>query len=74
MTKNSYHVIFHIDGGWAVRKWGAARALKRFKSESDAISYGRKISQKHGAVFVLHKRDGTVALRDSYRNGHLVAS
>ena len=64
--KNTYHVIPHPRGGWAVVKGGADRASKRFDKQVDAVAWGRQASRNHGSEFFVHRKDGTVQRRDSY--------
>jgi hypothetical protein len=66
----SHHVVLAIDGGWVVRKTGAARASKRFATKAAAESWGRKQSIKDRSDLVIHRRDGTVAQKDSYGSDH----
>lgn len=71
MSKKSHHVVPNPDGGWNVKKGGATRASKHFNTKSQAISYGRKVSQNQRSEFVIHKRDGTIQRKDSHGNDPL---
>jgi hypothetical protein len=64
----SHHVVPAIDGGWTVKKEGADRASRRFSTKDEAESWGRKQSIKDRSELVIHRRDGTIAQKDSY--GH----
>lgn len=68
MSKKSQHVVPHPDGGWSVKRGGSERATRRFKTQKEAISYGRKISKRQGAEFYIHRRDGMIREKNSYGN------
>jgi hypothetical protein len=63
----SVHVVPSVDGGWSVKKEGADRASKRFPTKDAAESWGRMQSIKERSGLVIHRRDGTVAEKASYR-------
>jgi len=71
MTKKSQHVVPNPEGGWSVMKGGSGRATKRFDTQQEAISYGRKVSKNQGVDLYIHRRDGMVRQRDSYGNDPL---
>ncbi len=54
--------------GWSVRKGGATRASKIFKTKREAVAYGVKISKKQGAELYIHRRDGLVQNKRSFSN------
>lgn len=64
--RNSYHVVTHPEGGWAVVRSGAERASRRFDTQGDAIAWAREISRNQGSELIVHGRDGTVQRWDSY--------
>lgn len=66
MARNSQHVFPHLEGGWSVRKYGSTHVTRRFRTQREAITFGRRISKKQGSVFVIHRRDGTVKSVKSY--------
>jgi hypothetical protein len=66
MSKSSQHVVPHPDGGWSVKRGGATHATKRFETQREAISYGRKISKVQGSELYVHGRDGMIRSKDSY--------
>ena len=68
MAKASYHVIASPKGGWSVKKARASRATKHFDTQTDAIEWARKASKSEHAEFVVHRKDGTVKLRDYFGN------
>ncbi len=60
MAKKSYHVVPAPDGGWDVRKKGAARASRHFDGKGAAVKWGWEISRIKQAEFYVHRRDGTI--------------
>lgn len=64
----SHHVVPSIDGGWSVKKEGADRASRPFTTKDAAESWGRTQSIKDQSALVIHRRDGTIAERNSYGN------
>lgn len=69
MTKGrAIHVVPSPGGGWSVRKSGSERASKKFVSKEEAVDWGRAHSRQQGTEFIIHRTDGTVQERSSYRN------
>jgi Uncharacterized protein conserved in bacteria (DUF2188) len=68
MAKTSQHVVPHPDGGWSVKKGGSTHATRRFDTQKEAISYGRKVSKNQGTDLYIHGHDGMVRSKDSF--GH----
>jgi uncharacterized protein YdaT len=68
MSKKTYHVVPAPQGGWNVKKGGATRASNHFDKKQDAIDRAREISRNQSSELVIHKKDGTIARKDSY--GH----
>jgi hypothetical protein len=66
MSRSSQHVIPHPDGGWTVKKGGSTHATRRFDTQREAITYGRKISKAQGTEFYIHDRNGMIRSKDSY--------
>lgn len=66
MAKANQHVVPSQSGGWAVRRSGAARASRVFKSRQDAVTYARGLARKEGSELFIHGSDGTVRERDTY--------
>lgn len=62
----SHHVVPAIDGGWIVKKAGSDRASKLFPTKAAAESWGRMQSIKDRSELVIHRRDGTIAQKDSH--------
>ena len=65
----SHHVVPALDGGWSVKKASSDRASKVFTTKAEAESWGREQSIKDRSELVIHRRDGTVAQKESHRNG-----
>jgi Uncharacterized protein conserved in bacteria (DUF2188) len=68
MTSATYHVVTKTDGGWAVRKSGAARASKTFETQKAAIRYGKDIAKKSAGELFIHETNGLIRARNSYGN------
>jgi len=66
MAKASRHVVPAMDGGWVVKKSDSNRASKHFRTKEAAESWGRLLSIKERSELVIHRRDGTVAAKNSY--------
>jgi len=66
MVKKTQHVVKSPDGGWAVKKGGAAKATKVYKTQGEAIERGREIAKNQKAEFYIHGRDGRIREKDSY--------
>jgi hypothetical protein len=62
----SHHVMPALDGGWSVKRTGSARASKHFPTKAAAESWGRMQSIKDRSELVIHRRDGTIARKDSH--------
>lgn len=65
----SVHVVPAIDGGWTVKRTGSGRASKHFRTKEDAETWGRSQSMKDRSDLVIHRRDGTIAEKNSYGPG-----
>lgn len=65
----SVHVVPALDGGWSVKRASSDRASKVFPTKAEAESWGREQSIKDRSELVIHRRDGTVAQKESHRNG-----
>lgn len=60
------HIRKKADGGWAVKRQGAARATSVHKTQAEAAAAGRRLALKSGgAEVVVHRADGRVRDRDS---------
>jgi len=63
----SQHVVVNPSGGWAVRQSGASRASRTFATQGDAERFARQTAKREGSEVFIHRRDGTVRDKDSYR-------
>jgi len=57
--KAAIHITKHKNGGWQVKKEGAQRALKLFKTQKEAIDYAKVIEKEKGTGYIIHKVSGT---------------
>ena len=65
--KPGQHVVPR-EGGWALRRSGALRASKSFKTQDEAIDAGRDLARKQATELYIHGRDGRIRERTSYGN------
>jgi hypothetical protein len=63
---DTHHVVSNPDGGWNVKRGGAARASGHFETEREAIKQGREVSRSQGTELRIHNRDGRIAQSDSH--------
>ena len=66
--KGSHHVVPNPDGGWDIKKGGAARSSGHFNRKQDAVDFGRQISRNQRTEFYIHKKDGRIQKKDSHGN------
>ena len=66
--KKAQHVVPDPQGGWRVIKSGATRASKHFEKKVNAVGYARDLSAKQHAELIVHKKDGTISIKDSHGN------
>lgn len=64
----THHVVPNPDGGWDVKRGGAARASSHHDTKVDAISSGREVSRNQGTELRIHNKDGKIASSDSHGN------
>jgi hypothetical protein len=74
MKPKSNHVIPSKSTGWAVKKFGADRAIKNFSTKEDAVKFGRSLSVSEKSELYIHKKDGTIQNRNSYATDPLPPS
>ena len=67
VAKNTRHVVPSGDGGWSVRKAGAARASKNFDKQEDAIDYGKQLAKKDSSDLFIHGKSGRIRDHTSYK-------
>lgn len=63
------HVVPHPDGGWAVKGESNDRYTAVFEYQDEAIERARQIAINYGADVIIHRRDGSIRDRRSYRKG-----
>lgn len=70
-ARNSRHVVPAKDGGWAVRKPGAARASATAPTQAAAAAAARRIVENAGGGEVrIHGRDGRIRDSDTVAPGN----
>ena len=57
--QTSVHII-PSSNRWAVRKTGAAKALRVFETREEALDYGKKISIAGQTALYVHNKNGTI--------------
>lgn len=62
----AHHVVPKPSGGWAIKRDGAAKAIKVFSTKGDAVKFAREISRKQGVEIVIHGRDGRIMSTHTY--------
>ena len=62
----AHHVVPKPSGGWAVKRDGAAKAIKFFSTQREAVEFAREISRKQGLEIVIHGRDGKIVSTYTY--------
>ncbi|MCB0635034.1 MAG: DUF2188 domain-containing protein [Lewinella sp.] len=60
------HVVPHPEG-WAVRGEGNERYTAVYKYQDDAIDRAKEVARNYGSSVVIHREDGTIRDRISYR-------
>ena len=65
MPKKDIHIVPR-DGGWAVRREGAARDSSHHDRKSDAVDAGRTTARRDGVELVTHGKDGRIQDSDSH--------
>jgi len=67
MQKKGQHVV-PSQGGWSVRKAGAARASSTHPTQQEAITAGTTLARNQRTELYIHGTDGRIRERNSY--GH----
>ena len=60
MNNKTHHVIRNPDGGWVVRKGGAARVSGKFETQQEAVIAANQIVKNQGTRLVVHQADGRI--------------
>jgi len=58
----------HPEGGWQVKKAGATKAYRRFRTQKDAVKLGRAMAKKASSELVIQNTKGQIREKDSH--GH----
>ena len=66
MSGKAQHVAPNPRGGWSVRRTGATRAARVFRTESEAMRYAREKAREERSDLFVHRDDGTVREMDRY--------
>ncbi|QUT06292.1 DUF2188 domain-containing protein [Sphingobium phenoxybenzoativorans] len=67
MSKKGQHVV-PSEGGWSVKKAGAAKATSSHSTQADAIAAATRIARNQKTELYIHGRDGRIRERNSYGN------
>lgn len=62
----THHIVPNPDGGWDVKRGGAARASSHHDTKNEAVKSGRTVSRNQGTELRIHNRDGRIAASDSH--------
>ena len=65
------HVDYHIlpgRNGWALKRTGAARATRRFRSKQEALEHGRRLCLRNNGSLRIHGLDGRIHEERTYRD------
>ncbi|WP_051599930.1 DUF2188 domain-containing protein [Mycoplasma elephantis] len=58
---NTYHISVNKDGLWQVKKVGAQKAIKIFKTQNEAISFSNNLAKNQNAGVLVHSPDGKIS-------------
>lgn len=64
---NHQHVVPHPEGGWAVKGEGNERYTAVYRYQDEAIERARQIAINYGSDVIIHRSDGSIRDRMSYR-------
>ena len=67
MARKGQHVVPNSKG-WAVRKSGASRASKVFRTQAEAVAAATKIAKTQKSEVYIHGKNGRIRERKSYGN------
>lgn len=66
--KHSVIHVMHSDAGWAVKREGASRAARVFKTKKEALEAAHKwVQDSLPGELIVHHPDGTVESRHSFQ-------
>jgi len=63
---HNQHVVPHEDG-WAVKGEGNQKYTATYKYQDDAIDRARNIAKRYKASLIIHRKDGSIRDRVSYK-------
>jgi uncharacterized protein YdaT len=63
---HNQHVVPNEDG-WAVRGEGNQRITASYNYQDDAIDRAKEIAKNYGSSIIIHRADGTIRDRISYK-------
>jgi hypothetical protein len=67
-SKNTHHQhVVPYEEGWAVRGEGNERITAKYDYQDDAIDRARDIAENYGSSVIIHRADGTIRDRISYK-------
>lgn len=66
MSKKDVHITPRAEGGWSVRREGAARASSNHDPQAAAVAAARSVARRDKVKFTLHGKDGRIRSKDSY--------
>ncbi|KAF0819791.1 MULTISPECIES: DUF2188 domain-containing protein [unclassified Cytobacillus] len=55
-----FHVVPHVEEGWAVKKEGQDDPEYIADSQSDAVEEAKRMAQEAGTMAILHNEDGKI--------------
>ena len=56
----SSHHVLPSSNGWAVKRVGVSRSSRIFRTQKEAIRYGRSIVKNQGQDLIIHNKNGRV--------------
>jgi hypothetical protein len=67
MAKKGVHTVPNpVGNGWVNKQGG--EVLSRHRTKETAVDQGRSQARRSGTEHAIHKRDGTIAEKNSYGN------
>jgi Uncharacterized protein conserved in bacteria (DUF2188) len=68
MTKGQNIHVVPRNGRWVVRKEGNSQATSEHVTQREAVDTARDLARSGNTEVVIHRRDGRIGSRDSYRS------
>ena len=62
------HVVPHKEKGWAIKEEGNQEYTAVFDTQQEAIDRAKLIATTHGSSVIIHRKDGTIRDRISYKD------